>query len=323
MVHQRAEGRGPAPEAPEGRRRPDAAPADPAVRGVRGGLPRATAWSTSPSCCCAAYELLARRAGAGRALPRALPPRAGRRVPGHQHDPVRLDAGCWSGSTGIPFVVGDDDQSIYRWRGARVENLQQFRARFPRRAALPARAELPLDRHILEAANALIAQQQRPHRQEALDRAAASGEPIRLYRAYNERDEAEFVVNRIRDWVARGGNRARHARSSTARTRSRACSRSTCSRRASPTASTAACGSSSAQEIKDALAYLRLIANRDDDASFERVVNLPTRGIGARTLEVLRAHARRTARRCGVAVDGVRRRARRQGRGAACRPSSR
>ena len=227
-------------------------------------------------------------------------PRAGRRVPGHQRHPVRLDEGCWSGPSGIPFVVGDDDQSIYRWRGARVENLQQFRRDFPGAQLFRLEQNYRSTGNILAAANALIANNTgRIGKNLWTD--GGKGEPHPAVRApTTSATRPSSSSSRIRDWVAQRRQRAATRRSCTARTRSRACSRSTCSPRAFRTACTAACGSSSAQEIKDALAYLRLIANRDDDASFERVVNLPTRGIGARTLEVLRAHAQGAlASRCG------------------------
>ena len=186
--------------------------------------------------------------------------------------------------------------------------------RLPRRAAVPPRAELPLDRHDPRRRQRDHRAQQRPPRQEALDRGRQGRADPALSRLQRARRGG---VRRGPDpRLGRARRQPRATRPScTAPTPSRACSRRTCSRRACPTASTAACGSSSAQEIKDALAYLRLIANRDDDASFERVVNLPTRGIGARTLEVLRAHAKAQRASAVALVDGVHRRARRQGHG--------
>ena len=90
MVHQRAEGRGAAPEAPQGRRRPHAAPDDPPVRGIRGRLP--PKWCRGLRRAAAAQpRAVEGRARAGRSLPVAIRPRAGRRVPGHQHDPVFVD----------------------------------------------------------------------------------------------------------------------------------------------------------------------------------------------------------------------------------------
>jgi len=194
------------------------------------------------------------------------------------------------GSTGIPFVVGDDDQSIYRWRGARVENLQLFRKDFPGVQLYRLEQNYRSTGNILAAANAIIANNS-GRIGKKLWTSDGRGEPIRLYRAFNERDEAEFVVNRIRDWLARGGNRRDAAILYRSNAQSRVFEEYLLAARV-PYRVYGGLRFFERQEIKDALAYLRLLANRDDDASLERVVNLPTRGIGARTLEVLRAYAR-------------------------------
>src|SRR5512139_1215637 len=194
------------------------------------------------------------------------------------------------GTTGIPFVVGDDDQSIYRWRGARVENLQQFRRDFPGTQLYRLEQNYRSTGNILAAANAIIANNSgRIGKKLWTD--GGKGDRIRLYRAYNERDEADFVVGRIRDWIARGGQRRDTAILYRSNAQSRVFEEYLLAQRI-PYRVYGGLRFFERQEIKDALAYLRLIANRDDDASFERVVNLPTRGIGARTLEVLRAHAK-------------------------------
>jgi DNA helicase II / ATP-dependent DNA helicase PcrA len=194
------------------------------------------------------------------------------------------------GTASRPFVVGDDDQSIYRWRGARVENLQQFRRDFPGVQTFKLEQNYRSTGTILAAANAIIANNS-GRIGKKLWTEGGKGEPIRLYRGYNERDEAEFVVGRIRDWVSRGGNRRDTAILYRSNAQSRVFEEYLLAARV-PYRVYGGLRFFERQEIKDALAYLRLIANRDDDASFERVVNLPTRGIGARTLEVLRAHAR-------------------------------
>jgi DNA helicase-2/ATP-dependent DNA helicase PcrA len=195
-----------------------------------------------------------------------------------------------TGSTGIPYVVGDDDQSIYRWRGARVENLQQYRKDYHGVQLFRLEQNYRSTGNILAAANAVISNNS-GRIGKKLWTSDGAGTPIRLYRAYNERDEAEFVINKIREWIARDGHRAT-TRSCIARTRSHACFEEYLLAARIPVSRVRRPALLRRQEIKDALAYLRLISNRDDDASFERVVNLPTRGIGARTLEVLRAHAR-------------------------------
>jgi DNA helicase II / ATP-dependent DNA helicase PcrA len=152
------------------------------------------------------------------------------------------------GSDGAPFVVGDDDQSIYRWRGARVENLQQYRRDFPTTKLVRLEQNYRSTGTILNAANALIA-----HNNGRLGKnlwtSGEKGEPIRLYAAFNERDEAEFVMQRIREWVRAAGSGAK-SRCCTARTRSRACSKKCSCRRARRIASTVACGISSAPKSR-------------------------------------------------------------------------
>jgi DNA helicase-2/ATP-dependent DNA helicase PcrA len=194
------------------------------------------------------------------------------------------------GSEGAPFAVGDDDQSIYRWRGARVENLQQFRKDFPQAKLYRLEQNYRSTANILDGANALIANNS-SRLGKNLWTSGGKGEPIRLYRAFNERDEADFVLQRIRDWVARGGNRRETAILYRSNAQSRAFEEAFLSSRM-PYRVYGGLRFFERAEIKDALAYLRLIANRQDDPSFERVVNLPTRGIGTRSLDVIREHAK-------------------------------
>ena len=198
-----------------------------------------------------------------------------------------------AGSVSLPFVVGDDDQSIYRWRGARVENLQQFRRDFPGVQLFRLEQNYRSTGNILAAANAIIANNG-GRIGKRLWTSGERGTPIRLYRAYNERDEAEFVVGRIRDWIARGGRRADTAILYRSNAQSRVFEEYLLAGRI-PYRVYGGLRFFERAEIKDALAYLRLIGNHDDDPSFERVVNLPARGIGTRTLEVLRVHARANA----------------------------
>ncbi|HEX6570713.1 MAG TPA: UvrD-helicase domain-containing protein, partial [Steroidobacteraceae bacterium] len=190
------------------------------------------------------------------------------------------------GSVSVPYVVGDDDQSIYRWRGARVENLQQYRKDFRDVQLFRLEQNYRSTGNILDAANAIIGNNS-GRIGKKLWTSEGKGSAIRLFRAYNERDEAEFVVNKIRDWIAQGGNRRDNAILYRSNAQSRVFEEYLLAARI-PYRVYGGLRFFERQEIKDALAYLRLISNRDDDASFERVVNLPTRGIGARTLEVLR-----------------------------------
>ncbi len=194
------------------------------------------------------------------------------------------------GHVSYPFVVGDDDQSIYRWRGAQVENLHQFRRDYPGAQLFRLEQNYRSTATILEAANGLIA-----HNAGRLGKnlwtSGAKGEPIRLYSAFNERDEAEFVTHRIREHVAHGGLRREIAILYRSNAQSRVLEEAFLSARV-PYRVYGGLRFFERAEIKDALAYLRLIANRKDDASFERVVNLPTRGVGSKSLDVVREYAR-------------------------------
>jgi DNA helicase-2/ATP-dependent DNA helicase PcrA len=195
-----------------------------------------------------------------------------------------------AGPDGLPFAVGDDDQSIYRWRGARVENLNQFRRDYPGAVLYKLEQNYRSTGTILKAANALIANNA-GRLGKNLWTSGADGDRVKLYAAFNERDEADFVVNRIREWVDRGGARSSVAVLYRSNAQSRVFEEAFLNARM-PYRVYGGLRFFERAEIKDALAYLRLVASRADDTSFERVVNLPTRGIGAKTLDTLRDMAR-------------------------------
>jgi DNA helicase-2/ATP-dependent DNA helicase PcrA len=198
-----------------------------------------------------------------------------------------------AGPDGAPFVVGDDDQSIYRWRGARVENLRQFTRDYPKAQMFRLERNYRSTANILNAANALIANNS-GRLGKNLWTDVGGGERIRLYAAFNERDEADFVVQRIQEWVRHGGQRRDIAILYRSNAQSRAFEEAFLTARI-PYRVYGGLRFYERAEIKDALAYLRLVSNRHDDSSFERVVNLPARGIGAKTLDSLRAAARANA----------------------------
>ncbi|HEV7612106.1 MAG TPA: DNA helicase II [Steroidobacteraceae bacterium] len=195
-----------------------------------------------------------------------------------------------AGPAGLPFVVGDDDQSIYRWRGARVENLQQFRRDFPQAVLYKLEQNYRSTGTILKAANALISNNA-GRLGKTLWTSGEDGERVRLYAAFNERDEADFVVNRIRDWVAHGGARREVAVLYRSNAQSRVFEEAFLNARM-PYRVYGGLRFFERAEIKDALAYMRLVASRADDTSFERVVNLPVRGIGAKSMDTVRDFAR-------------------------------
>ncbi len=194
------------------------------------------------------------------------------------------------GSEAHPFVVGDDDQSIYRWRGARVENLREFRRDFPHAKLYRLEQNYRSTGTILNGANALIA-----HNAGRLGKtlwtSGGQGDPIRLYAGFNERDEAQFVLRRIEEWTRRGGQRRDVAILYRSNGQSRIFEETLLAARV-PYRVYGGLRFFERAEVKDALAYLRLIVNHRDDPSFERVVNLPARGIGARSVDLMRERAK-------------------------------
>ncbi len=195
-----------------------------------------------------------------------------------------------AGPESLPFVVGDDDQSIYGWRGARVENIQRYQRDFPGTTVFRLEQNYRSTATILNAANALIAHNT-GRMGKTLWTDGERGEPIRVYASFNERDEADFIIDRIRDWTRQGGRRQDCGVLYRSNAQSRVLEEALIAARI-PYRVYGGLRFFERAEIKDALAYLRLMSSRRDDASFERVVNLPTRGIGAKTLEILRQTAR-------------------------------
>lgn len=189
------------------------------------------------------------------------------------------------------FAVGDDDQSIYGWRGARVENIQSFQNDYPGTQVVRLEQNYRSTGNILEAANALIA-----HNPTRLGKNLwtqdGEGEPIRRYAAFNEVDEARFVVERIRRYSLDQGYRRDECAILYRTTAQSRLFEEALINAQIPYRVYGGLRFFERAEIRDALSYLRLIANPDDDAAFERAVNTPTRGIGERTLELLRTHAR-------------------------------
>jgi DNA helicase-2/ATP-dependent DNA helicase PcrA len=196
-----------------------------------------------------------------------------------------------AGSTGQVFVVGDDDQAIYGWRGARVENVHFFLRDFPSAKTIRLEQNYRSTGNILAAANAVIA-----HNPDRLGKElwtqGEAGDPIEVYSAYNEQDEARYVIEQIRGFVNEGGTPS----DISILYRSNAQSRNFEEQLIQHDIAYRVYGGLrffDRAEIKDSLAYLRLVANRHDDAAFERAVNTPPRGIGERTLDLVRQRARR------------------------------
>ena len=195
-----------------------------------------------------------------------------------------------AGSEGHVFCVGDDDQSVYGWRGARIENILQFPNDFAQVLTVRLERNYRSTGNILAAANALIANNQ-GRMGKNLWTDGGDGEPIAVYAGFNDIDEARFIVSRIRQWVDTGGRRDEIAILYRVSAQSRVLEEALLSQSVAYRVYGGLRFYERA-EIKNALAYCRLVANRDDDAAFERVVNLPPRGIGARTVDILRTEAK-------------------------------
>ncbi len=190
------------------------------------------------------------------------------------------------GDRGAIFAVGDDDQSIYGWRGARIENILAMERDFPGTVTIRLEQNYRSTATILDAANAVIS-----HNGGRLGKrlwtAGEAGHPVQVYTAYNERDEARYVAERARDWAEQGGSRSEVAVLYRSNAQSRLLEEALISLRL-PYRVYGGLRFFERAEIKDALAYLRLLASVVDDTSFERVVNVPPRGIGARTVDTIR-----------------------------------
>ena len=188
------------------------------------------------------------------------------------------------------MVVGDDDQSIYGWRGARIENIQQFSKDFPGTETLRLEQNYRSTGTILDAANGLI-----NHNRDRLGKElwtdGSAGEPLSLYAAFNEQDEAAFIVGRVQDWFNSGGAYSDAAILYRSNAQSRVLE-DALRRQGMPYRIYGGQRFYERLEVKNALAYLRLLANRHDDTAAERVINVPSRGIGNRTIGELRSLAR-------------------------------
>ncbi len=188
------------------------------------------------------------------------------------------------------FVVGDDDQSIYGWRGARIENIQHFEQDFKATQIIRLEQNYRSTSTILKAANALIDNNQGRLGKE-LWTDGETGEPIMFYNAYNEKDEARFVVDRIDDWVEQGRSRKEVAVLYRSNAQSRQFEEYLVARGV-PYRVYGGLRFFERAEIKDTLAYLRMISNPTDDTSFDRTINHPPRGLGQKSVDMIREYAR-------------------------------
>jgi len=194
------------------------------------------------------------------------------------------------------FAVGDDDQSIYGFRGARVGNMRDFEKDFNVQNIVKLEENYRSHSNILDAANAIIS-----HNNNRLGKnlwtSAGAGEPVRVYDAYNDTDEAQFIVDEIKMLHCEGSSLGEIALLYRSNAQSRILEHALFSANL-PYRVYGGLRFFERAEIKHALAYMRLIANANDDTALLRVINFPARGIGARSLEQLQEAAR--AQDCSI-----------------------
>jgi DNA helicase II / ATP-dependent DNA helicase PcrA len=183
-------------------------------------------------------------------------------------------------------VVGDDDQSIYGWRGASLRNILEFERDFPGATIVRLDQNYRSTGTIIQAARAVISNN-RSRMEKSIWTENPPGDRIRLYEAVDERDEARYIVERLKALGSRRGDAAVFYRTNA---QSRAIEDALV-HAGIPYVIVGATRFYERREIKDLLAYLRFVHNPDDDLSFARIINVPTRGIGKTTWETLKAHA--------------------------------
>ena len=195
-----------------------------------------------------------------------------------------------AGRAGRVMAVGDDDQSIYGWRGAKIENIHQFTTDFGDVGTIRLEQNYRSTQTILDAANGLI-QRNQDRLGKHLWSDGPRGEPIRVYAGYNDLDEARFIVERTQQWLDEGGSPGEVAVLYRSNAQSRVIEEAML-RANIPYQIYGGQRFFERAEIKNALGYMRLMEDRHADTAFERVVNTPPRGIGDKTVESLRELAR-------------------------------
>ncbi|HEY9192455.1 MAG TPA: 3'-5' exonuclease, partial [Methyloversatilis sp.] len=203
---------------------------------------------------------------------------------------LKLLAGLGTDTQAAVMAVGDDDQSIYRFRGAEVGNMRDFEREFHVGNVIRLEQNYRSHGNILDAANAVI-KRNTGRLGKNLWTEAGSGEPLRVYEAFNDIEEARWVVEEVKALIADGAARSDIALLYRSNAQSRVLEHALFSA-GIPYRVYGGLRFFERQEVKHALAYMRLIANPHDDTAFTRVVNFPTRGIGARSLEQLQDAAR-------------------------------
>lgn len=195
------------------------------------------------------------------------------------------------GKSGHMTVVGDDDQSIYGWRGAKSDNINRFSQDYKNSQLIKLEQNYRSTQTILNAANKVISNN-RSRMGKELWTQGDEGDKISVYSAYNEADEANYVVSSIQSWFSHGRNLDEIAILYRSNAQSRVLEEAIL-REGLPYRIYGGLRFYERAEIKNAMAYLRLLYGREDDPAFERIVNLPPRGIGVKTLDLIREKARK------------------------------
>ena len=194
------------------------------------------------------------------------------------------------GKNSFMTVVGDDDQSIYSWRGAKSSNIKRFQKDFKGVKTIKLEQNYRSTKNILSSANAVISNN--PERLgKKLWSENKEGEPLKIYRSFNERDEASFIVDIIKNWIDEGRSLNDVAILYRSNAQSRVLEDSIL-RAELPYRIYGGVRFYERMEIKNALAYAKLLLDSNNDAAFERIVNVPSRGIGAKTTDNVRQYAR-------------------------------
>ena len=195
-----------------------------------------------------------------------------------------------NGNTGSLYAVGDDDQSIYGWRGARSRNIQFFKDEFKNVEIFKLEQNYRSTNKILSVANNLIS-----NNKERLGKNlwtdSAGGDPVYLYEAYNGDDESSFIAQKIQELVLHGHKRSEIALLYRSNFLSRRLEEELNSR-SIPYKIYGGFRFFERSEVKDVIAYLRIAVNTSDDSAFERTVNNPPRGLGEKTIQVIREYAK-------------------------------
>ena len=196
-----------------------------------------------------------------------------------------------NGDSGSLYAVGDDDQSIYGWRGARSRNIQSFEEEFNNVEIFKLEQNYRSTNEILSVANSLISKNIERLGKNLWTK-SDKGQPVYLYEAYSGDDESKFIIDKIQEYVAKGYKRSDIALLYRSNFLSRRLEEELNSRSV-PYKIYGGFRFFERAEVKDVIAYLRLAVNSLDDAAFERTINNPPRGLGEKTIQVVREYSKK------------------------------